>query len=226
MFSFFDKKSTFKPKKQKNLKTATLRQKANIHIEEGNLRKAVKLPEGTELNDWLATHTLEFFNDISLLFSVISEFCTEEKFPKMTAGARFEYLWADGIKVKKPIKLSAPKYIDALFQWAEDLLNDETKFPSLTSSSYPANFQSLVKQIMKRFFRVYAHIYHHHERVITELKLKPHLNTCFKHFILFIQEFHLVAPKELAPLKDLIAKIDEETMVKQLKKTQFDSMHQ
>ena len=34
MFSFFDKKSTFKPRKQKNLKTATLRQKANIHIEE------------------------------------------------------------------------------------------------------------------------------------------------------------------------------------------------
>ena len=52
-----------------------------------------------------------------------------------------------------------------------------------------------------------------------ELKLKPHLNTCFKHFILFIKEFKLVSSKELEPLKDLIAKIDEETAIKKLKES-------
>ena len=34
--------------------------------------------------------------------------------------------------------------------------------------------------------------------------LEYHLNTCFKHFIYFIDEFKLVDEKELAPLAELI----------------------
>ena len=36
------------------------------------------------------------------------------------------------------------------------------------------------------------------------LGLEYHLNTCFKHFIFFIDEFKLVEEKELAPLSELI----------------------
>lgn len=36
-----------------------------------------------------------------------------------------------------------------------------------------------------------------------------HLNTCFKHFIFFIDKFGLVDAKELAPLQDLIQKFKE-----------------
>jgi MOB kinase activator 1 len=36
------------------------------------------------------------------------------------------------------------------------------------------------------------------------LGLEYHLNTCFKHFIFFIDEFKLVEEKELAPLFELI----------------------
>jgi hypothetical protein len=32
---------------------------------------------------------------------------------------QFEYLWADGVKYKKPVRLSAPEYIDKLFDWVE-----------------------------------------------------------------------------------------------------------
>ena len=32
---------------------------------------------------------------------------------------QYEYLWADGVKVKKPIKCSAPDYINQLFDWIE-----------------------------------------------------------------------------------------------------------
>ena len=35
-------------------------------------------------------------------------------------SVQYEYLWADGVKVKKPIKLTAPQYINALFDWIED----------------------------------------------------------------------------------------------------------
>jgi MOB kinase activator 1 len=39
--------------------------------------------------------------------------------------------------------------------------------------------------------------------------LEYHLNTCFKHFIYFIDEFKLVDDKELAPLAELIQEFKE-----------------
>lgn len=50
---------------------------------------------------------------------------------------------------------------------------------------FPPNFKEVVKTIFKRLFRVYAHIYHSHFQKIVSLKEEAHLNTCFKHFILF-----------------------------------------
>ena len=45
-------------------------------------------------------------------------------------GYRYEYHWADGTSVKKPIKCSAPKYIDYLMTWVQDQLDNEAIFPS------------------------------------------------------------------------------------------------
>ena len=45
-------------------------------------------------------------------------------------GPKYEYHWADGQTVKKPIKCSAPKYIDYLMTWVQDQLDDEALFPS------------------------------------------------------------------------------------------------
>ena len=71
-------------------------------------------------------------------------------------------------------------------------------------TAFPKNFQSIVKDIFKRLFRVYAHIYHHHFQQIVAVQAEAHLNTCFKHFIYFVVEFELIDKKELAPLEDLI----------------------
>jgi MOB kinase activator 1 len=61
-----------------------------------------------------------------------------------------------------------------------------------------------VKVIFKRLFRVYAHIYYSHFDKIMSLSAEAHLNTCFKHFSVFIKEFDLVDPAELRPLAHLI----------------------
>lgn len=49
---------------------------------------------------------------------------------------RYEYHWADGTTVKKPIKCSAPKYIDYLMTWVQEQLDDETIFPSKIGEYY------------------------------------------------------------------------------------------
>lgn len=58
-------------------------------------------------------------------------------------------------------------------------------FWKFTGAPFPSNFKEVVKIIFKRLFRVYAHIYHSHFPKIVSLKEQAHLNTCFKHFILF-----------------------------------------
>jgi len=139
-----------------------------------------------------------------LLYGTITEFCTPSTCSVMSAGPQYEYLWADGVKVKKPIKVSAPEYVDLLMSWVETQLNDEHIFPLQLGTPFPKNFQAIVRVIFKRLFRVYAHIYHSHFQKIVGLGAEAHLNTCFKHFIYFVHEFKLIDPKELQPLKDLI----------------------
>jgi hypothetical protein len=58
-------------------------------------------------------------------------------------------------------------------------------FPLCQGTPFPPNFKEVVKTIFKRLFRVYAHTYHSHFQKIVSLKEEAHLNTCFKHFILF-----------------------------------------
>ena len=42
---------------------------------------------------------------------------------------------------------------------------------------------------------------------IVSLGEEAHLNTSFKHFVYFIQEFELIDKKELAPLQELIDRL-------------------
>lgn len=147
---------------------------------------------------------------------MLVEFCTPETCPVMSAGPKYEYLWADGTNVKTPLKVSASEYIEYLMTWVENQLNNEAIFPSVIGSivltlgvSFPRNFLQIIKVIFKRLFRVYAHIYYTHFPHIVMLGCQYHLNTCFKHFIFFIDKFGLVDNKELAPLAELIQKFKE-----------------
>uniref|UniRef100_A0AAZ3SC00 MOB kinase activator 1B n=1 Tax=Oncorhynchus tshawytscha TaxID=74940 RepID=A0AAZ3SC00_ONCTS len=150
---------------------------------------------------------VDFFNQINMLYGTITDFCTEESCPVMSAGPKYEYHWADGTNIKKPIKCSAPKYIDYLMTWVQDQLDDETLFPSKIGVPFRRNFMSVAKTILKRLFRVYAHIYHQHFDSVMQLQEEAHLNTSFKHFIFFVQEFNLIDRKELVPLQELIDKL-------------------
>lgn len=90
------------------------------------------------------------------------------------------------------------------------MLDDESIFPSKVGVPFQANFQATVKSILRRLFRVYAHIYNHHFAHICALSVEAHLNTSYRHFLLFVTEFNLIDPKELAPLLELNEAILEE----------------
>ncbi|CAH8576563.1 unnamed protein product [Heterobilharzia americana] len=170
----------------------------------GDLRLAVRLPEGEDLHEWIAINTVDFFNQINMLYGTLIEFCTDDTCPIMSAGPKYEYHWADGQTVKKPLKCSAPHYIDCLMIWIQKQLENEAIFPSKIGAPFPRDFLNVVKVILKRLFRVYAHIYYQHFSEVRDLQEEAHLNTSFKHFIFFVLEFNLVQKRELVPLQHLI----------------------
>ena len=116
-----DKAKTFKPKKSHRVGTKRydLHKHAQATLGAGNLRDAVTLPEGEDEHEWLAVNTVDFFNEINLLYGIVAEFCTEQACPVMCAGPKYEYMWADGVQIRKPIAVSAPRYVDYLMTWVQ-----------------------------------------------------------------------------------------------------------
>ena len=169
-----------------------------------SMSDAVKLPEGEKEEVWLAMHITDFYNDINALYGAISEMCTAETCPVMSAGPKYTYLWADGVTIQVPIKVPAPDYIGYLMEWVDGQISNPKLMPSDPEAAFPADFRNQAKTIFKRLFRVYAHIYHSHFTQFAQLQLEKHLNTCFKRYVFFVKEFALVEDKELAPLQQLI----------------------
>ena len=142
------------------------------------------------LTMWLYS-VVDFYNQINLLYGAITEFCSPTTCPEMKATDEFEYLWHDPPTYPKPTRLPAPTYISHLLTWTSNHLSNPAVFPTHPGVPFPANFNTTIRTIFKRLYRVYAHIYCHHYGVIRGLGLEAHLNTGFKHYVLFVEEFGL-----------------------------------
>lgn len=95
---------------------ASSTQYAEATLGSGNLRLAVALPDGEDLNEWVAVNSMfewidpefqppaqailspppsppsrsavDFFNQINMLYGTITEFCTHDSCPVMSAGPK------------------------------------------------------------------------------------------------------------------------------------------
>lgn len=173
------------------------------------LINAVKLPKDEDVNEWLAVHVVDFYNQINMLYGTITEFCSPQTCPRMIATEEYEYLWqesnpsANGAP-RKPVSLPACEYVENLMNWIQNFFDNDNIFPLKIGAPFPLQFPNLIKTIFKRLLRVYAHIYCHHFHEISELGLQSHLNTSLKHYVLFSKEFDLISKKDYGPLEDLI----------------------
>ena len=65
------------------------------------------MPYGEDENEWIAANSLfnnlfliskflkvsDFFRQVSMLYGMISEHCSDETCPRMIAGEEYEYFW-------------------------------------------------------------------------------------------------------------------------------------
>ncbi|XP_017749444.1 PREDICTED: MOB kinase activator 3A-like, partial [Rhinopithecus bieti] len=134
----FNKDKTFRPKRkfEPGTQRFELHKKAQASLNAGlDLRLAVQLPPGEDLNDWVAVHVVDFFNRVNLIYGTISDGCTEQSCPVMSGGPKYEYRWQDEHKFRKPTALSAPRYMDLLMDWIEAQINNEDLFPTNVGES-------------------------------------------------------------------------------------------
>lgn len=213
MLSIFDRNKTFKPRRK--IEAANPRYELHKLAHEvlkaslgaGDLREAVKLPDGYEPNEWIHVNVVDLFNQVNLIYGSMCTACTAQTCPVMCASSKYEYLWpgSETDRQKSAMRVSAPEYIELLMDWVDKQLSDEVIFPSTPGTGFPENFRNVVKTIMRRLFRVYAHIYHAHLDEIVACGAEAHLSTCFRHFMYFSAEFNMLPQKELDPLREVLA---------------------
>lgn len=203
---FGGKKETFKPVKH-HAPGSNRERYSNFTLKtlgSGDIRGAVRLPAGEDLNEWIAANTVDFYNEISLIWGIITDIGVDS----LPAGAGFpsgfEYRWSDGSRFKSPVMCSGPEYVEYVMNWIDREINNPRLFPTSSSTPFPKNFIQSIKIIYTRMFRIFAIVYSHHFLQLEELGAVSHLNTSFKHFIFFIWEFDLVSTGEMEALQDII----------------------
>ncbi|KAF6200069.1 hypothetical protein GE061_006369 [Apolygus lucorum] len=108
-----------------------------------DLKVLVDLPAGLDYNEWLASHTIAFFDHINLIYGTISEFCTMSGCPDMTGPQLRTYLWFD--EKGKKTKVAAPQYIDYVMTFTQKTITDEAIFPT--------KYEDCSKQQLKPLYR-------------------------------------------------------------------------
>ncbi|CCA77993.1 related to MOB2-required for maintenance in ploidy [Serendipita indica DSM 11827] len=161
----------------------------------GSLKTLVLLPKYLDVMEWVAMSMFDFYNNVNLFYGAVSEHCTAKDCPTMTAGDQLVYTWVDNNN--KHVKLPASTYIDYVFTWIQALLEDQSIFPTRAGVPFPANFPSTCKHMYRQMLRVFAHLYQAHFEDILHLRIEPHLNSLFAHYLVFGQEFDILDQKEL-----------------------------
>ncbi|KAJ6621765.1 Mob1/phocein [Mycena sp. CBHHK59/15] len=161
----------------------------------GNFKTIVMLPKYVDIMEWVAVNIFDFYTNLNEFYGVLTEFCTQQNCPTMSAGTTLNYTWIN--QDRKHVHLPAPTYIDYVMTWVQNMLDDDNVFPTKSGQDFPPSFPSTVKHIYRQLLRVFAHIYHAHYAQILHLRSEPHFNSLFAHFLAFGSEFELLELKDV-----------------------------
>ena len=138
---------------------------------------------------------VDFFNQVNMLYSTVTDFCSLTVCPTCLQAHAMNTSGQTNPS-KTVNQFVCRSWICRYTSYIQSRIDDEATFPSKIGAPFPKNFGGTVKTIWRRLFRVYAHVYCEHFSVIVGLGLESHLNTSFKHFVLFAKQFEYSLPEE------------------------------
>ena len=170
-------------------------------VEYQDIVKLIKQQPMIDYHEWLAFNTKMFFDQINILFGAISDCCTTQTCPTMSAPNNTQFHWLD--EKGKKFKYSASQYIDTVLSYTAKTIGDEALFPTLQGRHFPANFEPLVKKLLKHLFHVLAHMYHMHYKELLALKLNTYINSIYFHLYSFARATALLDEKDMEIMDSL-----------------------
>lgn len=222
---------TFKPIKDSSFGSSSNKLAVTLgKLERDNLKAAVSQPIGININEWLVMNLLSFFNDLSMIYGLLTSECDLSIYgPGEGFPPGFEYRWAtkggrksltfsgggsSGRNDKKTVSVvacSGPEYVSHVMDWVD---NEIDTFPEDNDilARYTSEFKDVtMADIFKRLFRVYAIIVCCHKDEAEKYGIAPHLNTALKHFLFFIFEhsFLISDEREFLPIEKTVAAFRE-----------------
>ncbi|PFH36022.1 Mob1/phocein family protein [Besnoitia besnoiti] len=157
---------------------------------------AVKMPATcVDLYEWLAVKTFDVFNEVQLVWSFVKDQCHCRGF---TAGER--------VLPGAPGGLAnyAKESVHQICVGLRSVLQDPTIFVIEPGVPFPADFPQHVSCILSQLMQVYCHIYRQHFEFLVETDTVAYVNCCFKHALLFGNEFQLITERDVAPVANLV----------------------
>eukprot|EP00929_Paragymnodinium_shiwhaense_P002884 TRINITY_DN10319_c0_g1_i3.p1 TRINITY_DN10319_c0_g1~~TRINITY_DN10319_c0_g1_i3.p1 ORF type:complete len:211 (-),score=56.23 TRINITY_DN10319_c0_g1_i3:142-774(-) len=179
-----------------------LHEQANASLGNAEIWDAIKLPINVDEDHWIAAQTLGIFDEYVHIILVFEDVCdaASDTCCVMNAGT-VRYRWADEkIKAKD---VTSVEYMHHLAKYGTKLLKSRELIPA-DGGPMPRDFRPSVQQVLKRIFRVYAHIYTCHFDTVQEVELEAHLNCVFKRWLFFVREFDLVSLQDMQPMATLV----------------------
>ncbi|KAJ7600943.1 Mob1/phocein [Mycena floridula] len=161
----------------------------------GNFKTIVMLPKYVDVMEWVAISMFDFYNNLNEFYGVLTECCTTTSCSTMSAGPSLNYTWIN--HDRKSVQLPAPTYIDYVMTWVQNLLDDETVFPTRAGQEFGPSFPTTIKHAYRQLLRIFAHIFHSHFTQLLHLRSEPHFNSLFAHFLAFGREYELLEMKDL-----------------------------
>jgi len=169
------------------------------------VRRAVKCPDEFPQDEWIMSRFMQIFDEYQHVITIADDMCQGCK--HMSAGPGYQFNWADD-ENPTPQKLNAIAYMRKLQHHTYMQLTTEKLVKRDRSCCVPG-FRHRLQMILRRMFRVYAHLYLEHYRFLHRNNLVAHMNVYLKHFIFYVSEFDLVPIEEMAPMAALIQRFKE-----------------
>jgi MOB kinase activator 1 len=152
-----------------------------------------KIPaDGEGRNLWFLFQAVCFVKSLQVFHNLATtRFCSSESCPILSVGALYEYRWRDP-DTGDILSTCAPSYMHLLFDFVDGIL----KKSELSSISYDC-----AADLLRRTFRVYAHIYHEHYSEISLLGLTAEFEARLNHLSQFLIKTRIMTVKELLPMR-------------------------
>lgn len=161
-----------------------------------------------EIYEWWAENTIDFLNEVQLIWGVLTAENAEwgkvcDNANKITNSGyppNITYKWKANRDTPAKV-LPVDSYVEHVLFWCAGQVENEELFPTDEDVPFPQDFHKPLQKIFQRLFRVFAIIYSNESLSNRKDIEGSTLDLCFRHFCFFGWKWDFLKPQELKAIE-------------------------